>query len=83
VRTASRFLSGLLLLGKKAPESGLAAIRFGHRFIRIANSPEFTWLVVAFSALGMNGSTGAGHASDSPEPVTIGGSFFLLIAGLR
>jgi membrane protein YqaA with SNARE-associated domain len=36
---------------------GLAAIWFGHRILRIANSPEFTWFIVGFSALCIIGST--------------------------
>jgi membrane protein YqaA with SNARE-associated domain len=36
---------------------GLAAIWFGRRILRIANSPEFIWFVVGFSALCILGST--------------------------
>jgi membrane protein YqaA with SNARE-associated domain len=36
---------------------GLAAIWFGHRILRIANSPAFTWFIVGFSALCIIGST--------------------------
>jgi hypothetical protein len=36
---------------------GLAAIRFGRGILRMANSPEFIWFVVGFSALCVIGST--------------------------
>jgi membrane protein YqaA with SNARE-associated domain len=36
---------------------GLAAIRFGRRILRMANSPAFTWFIVGFSALCIIGST--------------------------
>ena len=36
---------------------GLAAIRFGRGILRMANSPEFVWFVVGFSALCIIGST--------------------------
>jgi len=36
---------------------GLAAIKFGRRILRIANSLEFTWFVVGFSSLCIIGST--------------------------
>jgi membrane protein YqaA with SNARE-associated domain len=36
---------------------GLAAIRFGRGILRMANSPEFIWFVVGFSALCIIGST--------------------------
>lgn len=36
---------------------GFAAIRFGRRILRIANSPEFTWFMVGFSVLCVVGST--------------------------
>ena len=36
---------------------GLAAIYFGRRILRIANSPEFTWFIVGFAALCAIGST--------------------------
>jgi membrane protein YqaA with SNARE-associated domain len=36
---------------------GLAAVYFGRRIIRMANSPEFTWFIVGFSALCLIGST--------------------------
>jgi membrane protein YqaA with SNARE-associated domain len=35
---------------------GFAAIRFGRRILRIANSPEFTWFMVGFSVLCVVGS---------------------------
>jgi membrane protein YqaA with SNARE-associated domain len=35
---------------------GLAAIYFGRRIVRIANTPEFTWFIVGFSALCLIGS---------------------------
>jgi membrane protein YqaA with SNARE-associated domain len=35
---------------------GLAAIYFGRRIIRMANSPEFFWFIVGFSALCLIGS---------------------------
>jgi membrane protein YqaA with SNARE-associated domain len=35
---------------------GLAAIWFGRRILRIANSPEFVWFIVGFSALCVIGS---------------------------
>jgi len=36
---------------------GLAAIWFGRRILRMANSPGFTWFMVGFSALCIMGST--------------------------
>jgi membrane protein YqaA with SNARE-associated domain len=36
---------------------GLAAMWFGRRILRIANSPEFTWFIIGFSALCIIGST--------------------------
>jgi len=35
---------------------GLAAIRFGRRILRMANSPEFVWFIVGFSVLCLIGS---------------------------
>jgi membrane protein YqaA with SNARE-associated domain len=35
---------------------GLAAIRYGRRLLRVANSPEFTWFMVGFSVLCIVGS---------------------------
>jgi membrane protein YqaA with SNARE-associated domain len=36
---------------------GFAAIGFGRRILRVANSPEFTWFMLGFSALCVVGST--------------------------
>src|ERR1035437_1796147 len=36
---------------------GLAAIWFGRRILRIANSPEFTWFIIGFAVLCLMGST--------------------------
>jgi membrane protein YqaA with SNARE-associated domain len=36
---------------------GFAAIRLGREILRVANSPEFTWLMVGFSVLCVVGST--------------------------